>query len=256
MDAVRLALGTFTVLPLRAPRRVDGVVAGRAMLLAPLVGLLLAVPAAAVLHGTWVRTRDAGPVGALLAAVLALVVLAWATHGLHLDGLADTADGLGSRLPREQALDVMRRSDVGAFGVAAVVLVVLVQASALAVAVGAGRGWLAVLVAVPTGRLAATWGCARGVPAARADGLGAAVAGTVPRLGAWLVTSLVLAGAAGAGWPKQLAGAAVVAVLVGLAGGLLLRRTATRRLGGTTGDVLGAQVEVATALALLAFALG
>jgi len=260
VDAVRLALGTFTVLPVRPPSRVDARTAGRAMLLAPLVGVLLGGLGAVVLEAGRSATRHS-VWGELLASVATLAVLAWATRGLHLDGLADTVDGLGARLPREQALAAMRRPDVGAFGAAALVLVLLTQAAALAAAVNQGFAWLAVVVAVTTGRLAATWGCVRGVPSARPEGLGAAVAGTVPRAAALLTSALVLAGAVGAAAldddnARSLLLRAGVAVVAGVTGALLVRRAAVRRLGGITGDTLGALVETATTLALIAFALG
>ena len=103
------------MLPVRPPARVDRDVAGRAMLLAPLAGALLAVLAGGAL---WLLDRVASP---LLAATLAVGLLALLTRGMHLDGLADTADGLGSRRPADGALEVMRRGDVGPFGVVTLV---------------------------------------------------------------------------------------------------------------------------------------
>ena len=110
-----------------------------------------------------------------------MAALALLTRGLHLDGLADLADGLGSGQPAPTALDIMRRSDIGPFGTVTLVLVLLAQVAALAhaEAEGDGRGPAALIVAVVTGRLALTWACRRGVAAARQEGLGALVAGTV-----------------------------------------------------------------------------
>ncbi len=238
-DALRLAVGTLTALPVPAPRVVDAAVGRGAMLWAPAVGALLGAAAAAAawaVESTW----HSG----WLAAVAAVAVLAAATRGLHLDGLADTADGLGSARPAEEALAVMRRSDVGPFGVATLVLVLLAQVGLAAQAdpwvwVGAGA----------VGRLAATWGCVRGVPAARASGLGAAVAGTVPAAAALAATAAVAAAALAYG-PRGPA-----AVLAGLAAAGLLLAHSVRRLGGVTGDVLGAAVETATLAALAVLAL-
>ncbi|MGN6575893.1 MAG: adenosylcobinamide-GDP ribazoletransferase, partial [Nocardioides sp.] len=116
-DAVRLALGTLTVLPVRAPV-VDRVSAGRAMVLAPVVGLLLAVPAGLLV---WLGT-EAG-LSPVLTAALVVGLLALLTRGMHLDGLADTADGLAAgRRDRGRALEVMRQGPVGPLGACALVL--------------------------------------------------------------------------------------------------------------------------------------
>ncbi|NEC49139.1 adenosylcobinamide-GDP ribazoletransferase, partial [Actinospica acidiphila] len=77
------------------------------------------------------------------------------TRGLHLDGLADTADGLGSGRPAEDALRIMKQSDVGPFGVLTLVLVLLVQVAALAQAYGGSwaRGVLAAVVSAVAARV-------------------------------------------------------------------------------------------------------
>src|SRR5690606_28356573 len=105
-DPVRLAVGTLTVVPTPPPSTVDRRVAGWAMALAPSVGLLLGVVGGVLL---WL-VDGTGPV---LAAALTIGLLALLTRAIHLDGLADTADGLGSGKPAPAALEVMRRGDVG-----------------------------------------------------------------------------------------------------------------------------------------------
>jgi adenosylcobinamide-GDP ribazoletransferase len=249
-DSLRLAVGTLTRVPVPAPRSVDRRVAGRAMLLAPLVGLALAlavgVPAQALVALT--------PVGGLLGAAITVAALAWLTRALHLDGLADTADALGSARPAEDALAIARRSDIGPFGVVALVLVLLVQVAALADLLGRGAGAGGLVVAVVTGRLALTLACARGVPAARPDGLGALVAGTVPRVAgglaavAWLALVTLAVGV-------EHGSAAALGTAAAIGGGLLaagvMVRIALRRLGGITGDVLGATAEVTTVTVLV-----
>ncbi|MGH8869382.1 MAG: adenosylcobinamide-GDP ribazoletransferase, partial [Actinomycetes bacterium] len=172
LSGLRLAAGLLTVLPV-GPPAVDRRTAARAMALAPVVGLLLG----ALAGGTaWVA--DVSGLGTTVAAVLAVGALVLLTRGLHLDGLADTADGLGCG-DRDRALQVMRASDIGPFGVVTVLLVVLVQVAALAEALGAGRGTVGIAVAVVTGRATLVWACRQGVPAARPEGLGALVAGSV-----------------------------------------------------------------------------
>jgi adenosylcobinamide-GDP ribazoletransferase len=250
-DAVRLGVGTLTVVPVKPPRRVDREVGCRAMVLAPLVAV---IPAAAASIVCWAAiTAGLTP---LVAAVLAVGAIALTTRGLHLDGLADTADGLAAGYDCERALAVMRRGDVGPAGVVTLVLVVLAQVAALDAALRAGPGGaLVVALAVIAGRATLPLACARGVPAARPDGLGAAVAGTVPRPVVLLVLAVVALvaalGCAAAGLPAWRGAAAVVAAA--LVAGLLVRRT-VHRLGGVTGDVLGACVETATAAALLVLA--
>ncbi len=249
-DSLRLAVGTLTRIPVPAPRTVDRRVAGRAMLLAPLVGLLLAlavgVPAQVLVNLT--------PVGGLLGAALAIAALAWLTRALHLDGLADTADALGSGRPAQDALAIARRSDIGPFGVVVLVLVLLVQVAALADLLDTGAGAGSLVVAVVTGRLALTLACLRGIPAARPDGLGAVVAGSVPRAGGLAVALAWLAIAVASVGREHGLGAGLAtggAVIGGLLAATVLVRIARRRLGGITGDVLGATAEITTATVLV-----
>ncbi|HEY1625382.1 MAG TPA: adenosylcobinamide-GDP ribazoletransferase [Streptosporangiaceae bacterium] len=220
---------------------------GRTMEWAPAVGLLLGALSGAVLFAA----GDAAGAGALTGAALAVATLALLTRGLHLDGLADLADGLGSGKRAGQALEIMRKSDIGPMGVAAIGFAVLIQVASLAHAHAGWRGALVLVTAVTTGRLAITWACCPGVPAARPEGLGALVAGTArPVLAmAWTVVIGIAAGVAAGGLrPGLTLGGGVVA---GLACAWLLRRHAVRRLGGITGDVLGALAEVATTVTLV-----
>jgi adenosylcobinamide-GDP ribazoletransferase len=248
-DGLRLAVTLLTAIPLNAKR--GGVrtpsrrAAGRAMAWAPVVGAVLGAATAAVLE----LAGRLGHTGPLLAAVLAVAALALLTRGLHLDGLADLADGLGSGQPASRALEIMKRSDIGPFGVVTLVLTLAVQVAALAQAQALGRGVPAVICAVTASRLALTWACRRGVPAARASGLGAMVAGTVRPVVALTVTAAGLACAYAFGAIFCIAAAA------GLAASLGLTALAVRRLGGITGDVLGALVEVTTAVSLLVTAI-
>ena len=243
---LRLAVTTLTVLPLRTGR-VDRPAAAVAMSTAPWVGALLGTALAAVLGGL----VGAGAPAAVAAAV-AVTAGALLTRGLHLDGLADTVDALGSYRAGAGGLEIMRKSDIGPFGVAAIALVLLLQTTALAGL--SHRPWVAVPVALGAGRLGVALACRRGVPAARPDGLGALVAGTVPTPVAVIVVIAVAAGALWAvpGRPWQGPAAVVAAVIVAL----LLVRHAVRRFGGITGDVIGATVESATTVALLVLVLG
>lgn len=244
VDGLRDACGLLTVLPVRVGR-LDRRAAGRAIAWAPLVGLLLGAAAAAPLFV--VQLLAGGP---LLAAAMAVTVLAAGTRGLHLDGLADLADGLGSGRPAPEALRVMRSPDIGPFGVATVVLALLIQVAALAQAAEDRRGLAALLTAAVAGRLTVVWACRGGVPSARSDGLGALVAGSVrrPVAAGLVVAGLVAAAAAGA--------APAIAMAAGLVAAAMLQRHAVRRLGGLTGDVLGALVETAATVTLVVMAVG
>jgi adenosylcobinamide-GDP ribazoletransferase len=221
-------------------REPDRRTAAAAMYWAPVIGLVLGAAAAGLL----VACR-AGHSGPLLAAGLAIALLAALTRGLHLDGLADLADGLGSGHSAGRALQIMKQSDIGPFGVVTIVLTVLVQVSALARADQIGRGPVAIAAAAVTARLAIMLACRRNVPSARPDGLGALVAGTVHPLPAGLLVLAALAAAGAFGWIYPAAMAIALVVSLGLT------RLATRRLGGITGDVLGAVAEVAAAACLL-----
>ena len=266
-DALRLAIGTLTVVHVPAPRAVTSRVAGRAMLLAPLVGAALGLVAAVVLDVVRITTGSHRPSTTvdLLAATLALATLAWLTRALHLDGLADVAGGLGVKGDgddaRRRRLTVMREPDVGAFGVVTVVLTLLVQAAALTECTVSGFGTVSLVVAATVGRLGIVWCCTPSTPSARPDGLGAAVAGTVRTRAAIVATVLVLGAAAALGMVDDDRGPKVsallaIAVLGGLVMTTLVRRRSIQRFGGITGDVLGAVVELTTATVLVVVALG
>jgi adenosylcobinamide-GDP ribazoletransferase len=237
------ALLTVLPVPQRAAVSTRGVLPW-----APAVGLVLGGIA------TGVAVLGGREISALAGAVLAIAALAVLTRGLHLDGLADTADGLGPLRARERSLEVMRQSDIGPFGVATLVLTLLLQVACLAALLPADGGWLALWTAVVAARLAMARTGLPGVRIAEGSSLGTLVAGTVST--AWFAGCLlVLAGLIGGAavlsedlpLGAQLGGSAVV----GLLAAEVLHRRARARLGGVTGDVMGAMAETATAATLL-----
>lgn len=244
-DALRLAIGTLTRLPVPAPQQVDRRTAGIAMSQSPLVALVLAVVCGLPLLITPDR-----PLLALVLSICAFALLAWATRALHLDGLADTADALGSGRPAATALEIARKSDIGPFGVIVLMLALLIDIAAVASLPEGRDAYLAFVLAIVISRVALTLACTRIWPAARTDGLGAVVAGSVPVAiaAAWTILGLALA------W-WLLGAAAVLAAALGLLAGILVLVIARRRLGGVTGDVLGATIEISLTAALLALAL-
>ena len=254
LDGLRFAFGTLTVIPVRVTRW-DREAARGGMLCAPLAGLAVGTAAAGL--GLVLLFLGAG---APLAAVATVAVPAALTRGLHLDGLADTADGLGSGKPAEDALRIMKQSDIGPFGVITLVLVLLAQVAALAQAYEASwaRGACAAVVSAILARLALTLAARAGVPAARPEGLGAAVAGVVPPGGA-VVAAVAVAGAAataGALFGPYGPVRTVLAVVLSLAAAEALLRHCTRRFGGVTGDVFGGLAETAATTALVVLSLG
>lgn len=261
-EGLRAALTLFTVAPVRACR-MDRTRAGRALMWSPLVGLAVGAAAASPIGASalviWLTPAGPpGPAGAVLLAVAGVAIGAVLTRGLHLDGLADTADGLGSARTGEAADAVMARPDIGPFGVVTVTLTLLAEVAAVASSIDSGRGWEALLLAAVTGRLAAVHAATPGTPPLRPHGLGALAAGTVPARGAaaWTAAAAALSLVP---LPLGRPGLAVH-LLAGLAAGLvtaaLLRRHAVRRFGGISGDVFGALVEAAAAAALVAMAVG
>lgn len=249
---LRLALGLLTIVPVRPPEEIGRPQARVAMLLAPVAVLPVAVVAALLGWG-------AALVGlpSALAGVVVVSALAFGTRAMHLDGLADTTDALGSGKDAEGALAIMKRGDIGPMGTVALVLSLAAQALAAGVVLTRPFGWAVLVVLVCVSRCALLLGCVEGVPAARPGGLGALVAGSVPvpaAVAGWLVGSAVLTAVtflAGLPWWQPL----VSSVLALLACLWLLTRC-VRRLGGITGDVLGALVEVAACVLFVVAAAG
>jgi len=230
------------------------------MSLAPLVGLLLAVSIGVPLAGLdWVLPATQAPLAAILIALLVISGLAWLTRGLHLDGLADFADALGSGKPAEQALAIARRPDIGPFGTSTLILVILLQSIALGLAIERGLGIAALVTALIASRLGLTWACTPRWRPARPDGLGATVAGSTSALVAVLITVTVTALAVTCAWFLGGNPGSALMPVAGVVAALLttwiICRMASARLGGITGDVLGAAVETSSAASLVAMAL-
>ena len=239
IDGLRIAVGFLTVIPVRPTSQITRGQARAAMLLGPVAALPIGVVAGLIGWGAVVSGLPA-----LLAGVLVVAAIAFGTRGMHLDGLADTIDGLGSGLDRDKALRVMRSGDVGPMGAAAVILVLLAQVVGVSTVLERPWGWVLVAALVAASRAALALGCAVGVPPARPEGLGALFAGTVRGravAAVWVVVAAVVSGVGvltGMPWWQGLAAGAAA-----LSGSAILLRRVVRRIGGVTGDVLGALIE-------------
>lgn len=245
-DAVRLALGTLSVLPAGVPSTVDRRTWGSALALAPLVGAVLGGLAWAVAVGV-TEAADAP----LLGAAAGIGCLALLTGGLHLDGLADVADGLGSRKPPAEARLVMKRSDVGPAAVVTLTLVLLLQVAALTQLLAASPSSavaVAIIGAAVVSRAAVTWTCRRGVPAANAGGLGGQAAEALSTAAAasivTLSVALVVAASAVSASDRAVTVGVAVGAVIALVVAELWRRHCSHRFGGITGDVLGSVEQI------------
>jgi adenosylcobinamide-GDP ribazoletransferase len=247
-DALRdgkIALAFLTRLRVRQDRPWQNADLAASVTMFPVVGLLVGLFGALVYAAA--ATLGLPP---LLAAVLAIAALAWATGAMHEDGLADLADGLGGAT-RAQRLEIMRDPRVGSFGVIALLLALLARAGALAALAGPAEV-AAALVAAATWSRALLPPALLALPRARIDGLAAQAGRPHPaRVAAAaaiaILTALMLL-------PPLVA---VIAIVVAALAGAMPALMAFRRLGGITGDVLGAiqQVaEIAFLLSLVAMA--
>ena len=230
MKALVAAFAFLTRLPVwrGALRDVD---LGRSVSFFPLVGLVLGFAL------TGVAAALAGSVAPWLVAVLLATLLAALTGGLHLDGFADVFDALGGgRGDRARMLEIMRDSRIGAQGAAALTLLLIAKVAALAQLVE--RRDLLSLLAFPT--------IARGLaallvvlfPYARAEGMGRAFSGEAGRLQAGVATVIAVVTLAALGAPLLLPALGAAVAVFGFAFWL------HRRLGGLTGDVYGAAIEL------------
>jgi adenosylcobinamide-GDP ribazoletransferase len=236
--SLRSAVAFLTVIPAADAAGSPGERLGRAYF--PVVGALVGLLAGVALI---VVTAVVGP---WVGAVGAVAVLALLTGGLHLDGLADAADGLFGVGSLERRLEVMRDPRVGSFGAVALVIVLFGDVAALA-SMTPARALVALVVAGALSRLAILV-VVVAAPYRRESGLGTAAQGGHKvfdlLLGAALTAAACLLD------PRRAAAAALVVALAGT----VVVAIARRRIGGVTGDIYGAVTEIGQLAALVAFA--
>ncbi|KMM86489.1 cobalamin-5'-phosphate synthase [Pseudomonas taetrolens] len=237
-----IALQFLSSLPISLPGMPQPRALGRSLLYYPLVGLLFGVL-------LWGLNALLAGTPSLLHAALLLTAWVLLSGGLHLDGLADSADAwLGGFGDRERTLTIMKDPRSGPIAVVALVLVLLLKFCALLALIEQQHS-VALLIVPLIGR-SALLGVFLTTPYVRAGGLGQALADHLPRKAGWWVLGLsalacvLLAGVAGL-WSLGLA----------TAGFVWLRQVMMRRLGGTTGDTAGALLELLEVGVLVGLAL-
>lgn len=231
------ALQFLTVIPV--PTAFEPEEIGRSVPFFPLVGLAIGI-AIACLDVVVLRAMPR-PVEA----VLLVVLLAAASGGLHLDGLADTADGFLSSRPKERILEIMRDSRIGTMGVLGLFFVLGLKAAALGTL--SGPATLGAIILAPlAGRCMLVLAMGT-IPSARPEGLASVfLAHWKPWHAAWAVGFLGVVSLILFGWRG------IVYATVAVAVTLALNLYAHRKIGGITGDTLGAACECAEAGLLVA----
>jgi adenosylcobinamide-GDP ribazoletransferase len=236
--SLRSAMAFLTVLPVATSEGAPGERLGRAYF--PAIGAVVGLLSAGVFAFLDAFTTP------LLAAVAAVATLALLTGALHLDGLADSADGLFGGGDVARRLEVMRDPRLGSFGTVALVLVLVGEVAAIA-SMSPGRAVAALVIAGALSRLAMLFVITL-VPYVRASGLGVAAGDSSHRAVDLALGSAFAAAACLLDWRRALLAVCLVAVTA-----LAVIVLARRRLGGATGDVYGATAELSMLAALVAF---
>jgi adenosylcobinamide-GDP ribazoletransferase len=239
LDTVRAAASFLTRVPMGDVGEVTPPDLARANVLFPLIGAVIGL----VQIGCALALPAAIP--SALTGILLVSLSAALSGALHLDGLADTFDGLGAQVSREERLRIMRDPHVGTFGATALVIVLAMKSTAIATL--SDRHQLRALIVATAVARSCPVLLARLFPPARTGGLGKTFVDHVTdaHVAATAAVAVLIAALSGMSRPWMAATAGLlVAVLIGA--------MARRRLGGVTGDVFGASIELAETAALVA----
>lgn len=236
LQPLLIALQFLTILPVKVAEPLDNKQLGQSLLFYPIVGLIIAsilIVAATLLTGN----------SSLVSAILLLVIWVALTGGLHLDGLADSADAwLGGLGDKEKTLSIMKDPTSGPIAVSLLILVLLTKFIMLSELI-TQQNWLAILLAITLARTALPL-LFLSTPYVRQNGIAALLVKHQPQLAtkyvvlAVAVLSILLGGL---WW-----------LLIAFAVFLFLRYAMQQRLGGTTGDTAGAMVELLETCILIA----
>lgn len=237
-----IALQFLTVFPIQLKTIPSAQQNGRSLLFYPVIGLLIGL----ILLAMAVLLQ---PVPLILQASLILVIWIWLTGGLHLDGLADTADAwVGGFGDAERTLKIMKDPACGPIGVLSLIIICLLKWSALYLLLEQ-QLYGALLLFPVFGRLTALF-LFLTAPYVRAKGLGSAMADYLPRTAAWLLIALSVVASLYFSWLGLIASVSTFICWI------YLRRKFIQRIGGMTGDTIGAGIEITECISLLAFVVG
>ncbi|QTH59121.1 adenosylcobinamide-GDP ribazoletransferase [Corynebacterium hindlerae] len=247
IEGVTTALSWLTVFPVQGASTFDRVTGARAMAGLPVAGLALGLTSAVIAYPLLTF-------GAHEFLVAALTVIAWelGSRMMHIDGLSDVGDALGSYAPPDKAQEILSDRYTGALGMGAVLLTLLAQVAGLTALYHWGPIGAIIAASIPMlARACATIGCHSSFSPFSATGFGALIIGTVKAwwVLAWVVAIGVAVVLVAVGVDKQLAWGAVAACFTTPLAALLLLRHCSRRFNGLNGDCIGAAIEVGAAVA-------
>ena len=242
MTAFWIALQFLTTFPVQLKAMPTPQQNGQSLLFYPVVGLIIGAilfTVASVLHAV--------PI-VLLSSIL-LVIWIWLTGGLHLDGLADTADAwVGGFGDAERTLKIMKDPACGPIGVLSLIIICILKWSAIYLLLQK-QMYIALLLFPVLGRVAPLI-LFLTTNYVRAKGLGRSIVSTMPRKSAWLLVMVIVCGSFYFAWLGLIA---CMSMMIGL---WYLRRKFIQRIGGITGDTVGASIEIIECVSLLVFTMG
>ena len=233
-----LTLQLLTRIPVPIKIEVTEAQLGRSALFYPVVGLLLG---ALIYFVAWVLPEQ----NTLLNAALLTTLWIGLTGALHIDGLADSADAwVGGMGDSQRTLDIMKDPNCGPMGVTTILVVVLLKFTALYTLLQ--QGHLLPLLLIPMLGRAQILLLLLTTPYVRKQGMGSDLAMYLPRTLAWLVLLISFLG-----WGYFMQQSGLIVLLTLLLMFVLFRQVLMRRIGGTTGDTIGALVELSELVLLI-----